>query len=223
MLAGVLIAGNAHAQSTWIVDKSNGPGAHFTSIQAAVDAAKPNDILELRAGTYEGFTISKGLRLLADPGVWVNTGQGFSGKQVVVTGLALGEAVVLRGFAIDDAYGLGMSVLVAKNQGTAHFEHIRFLAPPTGTSSPAVRIDASLGVSFRRCDISSGVNAIDSAVMLTETSVRRSPDPTQILSSYALVVLIPDRSDARLGRTHTQLAVRDGIRLPRRIENRPDR
>lgn len=177
----------AAAQSTWIVDKNNGAGTHFRSVQAAVDAAKAGDILEIRAGAYEGFTMTKGLRLLAGPGVRIDTGQGLFGKQVVIASLSLGETAVLRGFAIDDSRGLGQSVRVERNNGTVQFEHMSFTGLASGSATAAVRIEASLGVSFRQCDVASGIDVLDSAVMVTESAIRRISNPSHILASQPAI------------------------------------
>jgi hypothetical protein len=57
--------------STWIVDDNGGPGVDFTSISAAVTAAAPGDVILVRPGTYSGFTLTSGVRVLGDAGVQV--------------------------------------------------------------------------------------------------------------------------------------------------------
>jgi hypothetical protein len=50
--------------STIVVDANNGPGANFTDIPPAIAAASPGDLLIVRAGTYSGFTLDRGLVML---------------------------------------------------------------------------------------------------------------------------------------------------------------
>ncbi len=47
----------------FIVDVNNGPGTDFTEIQAAIDAASPDDSLLVREGSYRSFTLNKGLTI----------------------------------------------------------------------------------------------------------------------------------------------------------------
>jgi pectin methylesterase-like acyl-CoA thioesterase len=53
------------AQTTWIVDASNGPGTHFTTIQAAVNASSPGDKIFVKIGLYvENVVIDKGITMV---------------------------------------------------------------------------------------------------------------------------------------------------------------
>src|SRR5947208_3553264 len=55
--------------STLYVDDNQNPQAGYTSIQAAVNAARPGDTVQVYPGTYhEIVTVNKaGLKLLGDP------------------------------------------------------------------------------------------------------------------------------------------------------------
>lgn len=61
-----MVAPAALAQGQlWIVDDDAGPGAQFTTIQAAIDAANDGDSILIREGIYSGFTIAgKSLELM---------------------------------------------------------------------------------------------------------------------------------------------------------------
>jgi pectin methylesterase-like acyl-CoA thioesterase len=68
----------ALSANTWIVDVNNGPGTHFTSLNAAVAAVSPNDTLLILPGTYSRTLCNKPLRMVGvgtsplNP-VWVST------------------------------------------------------------------------------------------------------------------------------------------------------
>jgi hypothetical protein len=66
MLAMLLCALMAMPANVLTVDDSG--GAQFTTIQAAIDAASPGDVLEIAPGNYAGFTLAKDL-VLVGPGV----------------------------------------------------------------------------------------------------------------------------------------------------------
>ncbi len=51
---------------TWIVDDDGGAGVDFTTIQAAISAAVPNDVVVVRTGTYAAVVLSKAMRIVAD-------------------------------------------------------------------------------------------------------------------------------------------------------------
>jgi len=47
-LASLLLIGTASAQTVWVVDQRNGPGANATQISTAVAQASPGDIVLVR-------------------------------------------------------------------------------------------------------------------------------------------------------------------------------
>jgi len=64
-LLSTLIGSFATAQSTWIVDDTPGPGVHFTSLPAAVNAAASGDTLLIAPGSYQPFhAMNKTLTIL---------------------------------------------------------------------------------------------------------------------------------------------------------------
>jgi hypothetical protein len=58
----VALSSTLEAQTTWIVDSSNGPGTSFTNLPPAIAAAANGDTIIVRAGTYGSF-ISTGKAL----------------------------------------------------------------------------------------------------------------------------------------------------------------
>lgn len=79
----------AIAQSTWTVDIANGPGTDFTEIDDALAAISPGDTLLVRNGIYRPFTVTRGVRIIADGVARVNAG--FNVRDVPA-----GETVALR-------------------------------------------------------------------------------------------------------------------------------
>jgi hypothetical protein len=65
----VLLAAAASAQ-TFVVDAGNGPGTNFTDLPTAVAAVPDGATLEVRPGSYGGFTlVGRGITILGGPGV----------------------------------------------------------------------------------------------------------------------------------------------------------
>src|SRR5262245_60159975 len=93
LLSCVVLAASLSAQTTWIVDASNGPGTSFTSIQSAVDAAAAGDVILVRTGTYAGFSVSKGVRILGTPSFTVGSSLSFTPIQI--PGVPANETFVL--------------------------------------------------------------------------------------------------------------------------------
>ena len=52
LLLGAIVTAGLSAQRTWVVDQNNGPGSHFATIQAAIDASSDGDTINVGAGTY---------------------------------------------------------------------------------------------------------------------------------------------------------------------------
>jgi pectin methylesterase-like acyl-CoA thioesterase len=67
-----------------------GSGAQFRQIQAAVNAAHEDDVLLVRAGTYQRVTVDKPLRILGvEPGVIIDGGT--DNVAVLARGIAAGR------------------------------------------------------------------------------------------------------------------------------------
>ena len=60
--ACLLLLAPAAGATTWVVDAAG--GGNFTSIQAAIDAASPGDVLLVKPGFYTAFTLGKDLSIL---------------------------------------------------------------------------------------------------------------------------------------------------------------
>ncbi len=79
-----------------VVDANGGPGSHFTSLQAAVDASQAGDVLLMRSGRYEPLVlVGKPLTIAADRGEVVEIGA-IGGGPSLVRSVPKGQRVVLR-------------------------------------------------------------------------------------------------------------------------------
>jgi hypothetical protein len=81
------------AAGTWIVD-DDGP-ADFTTIQAAIDAAAPGDVILVLGGTYPGFTFDTAVTVLGLPAVEVN-------GPARIEGVSDGSFAVLSNLRVED-------------------------------------------------------------------------------------------------------------------------
>jgi hypothetical protein len=104
--------------TTWVVDAANGPGANFTTINAALAVAVPGDIILVKAGAYtEDLVISIGVSIVgwnattypmtvpANPFLDVIWGTALvqnipAGQKVVLSGLNFARTTATGGFTI---------------------------------------------------------------------------------------------------------------------------
>ena len=91
ILSLLLLASSVQAD-VLVVDSSGGPGWDFTDLPPAVAAAAEGDIVLVREGTYQGFTLDKGLTITAEEGDVVELV-----GSIVVEGLPSGSTATLVG------------------------------------------------------------------------------------------------------------------------------
>ena len=129
-LVAFLAAPLAAQNHVWVVDDNGGAGVDFIDIQSGVNAAAAGDVLLVKPGTYDGFTIiGKSLTVQADlPGV-VQLHEGAPGANDVVEVFALdpGQVVTLRGFEIQAVDHRGFHLLDC--QGTVWIEECEVVRP----------------------------------------------------------------------------------------------
>ncbi len=159
LLVSFVLASPGVAQ-VFVVDIANGPGADFTSIDAAVAAVPDDAVLQVRAGTYPAFAIrAKSLSVLCDPGVSVSS---LFQQPVVVERLAAHQRVGIRGLSWSNALGPG-GMLCQDCAGSVVLDGCR--ADGTTSSSGgyvrAVRCDALLLRASELQALSSGFAALD--------------------------------------------------------------
>ncbi len=152
----VLLAAGCLPAQTYVVDGANGPGAHFTSISAAVAAVPDGATLRVRAGSYGGFTVQgKGLVILGEPGARV--AGAFS-----VRGTTAAQAVVIRGLPLSSALD---TVGVDQCQGPVLLEGVHSQEWCACNLLPTFSVWTSAQVQIRE-SIARGVFVLDSNVVI---------------------------------------------------------
>lgn len=122
-LCSCLLAAAPSAQTTWIVDASQGPGTNFTDIQPAIDAAVAGDIISIRSGSYSEFSVGKPLAIQGVSGVVVDQ-VGFGSSAVTIRGLGAGETLSIHRIAIDPPLSLVPAMRIIDNSGRVVLQQI---------------------------------------------------------------------------------------------------
>jgi hypothetical protein len=182
--------GSAAAQSTWIVDAANGPGAHFTTLAPAIAAAQEGDLVLVRAGTYRPVTVSKGLRLVGEPGAEIRSQA--NTEVMRFENLAAGRVLHVSGFRFTDGsvWNLPVSaVVVSRCAGRVHLEGLQLLY---GWQHFALVIEHCASVTVNQCSAEPGVSISTSYATFTECVLHgRSTNAGAIaqgVSAYASTV-----------------------------------
>lgn len=132
------------AQRTWIVDAANLPGTDFTDLPPAEAAAADGDTLLVRAGTYTGFTTSKGIAVLGAGSVVQGS---FFSPSITVAGLPAGRVFRAQGLVIGGGV-FGQSIMLNGNDGAVHLEAIDAIVGGYPPAYGAIGISTSRMVSI---------------------------------------------------------------------------
>ncbi len=152
LVLAALFAGASSAQQVLIVDKSGGTPGAFNGIGAAVQAAQDGDVVLVKGGNYNGFTVQgKSLVVTAERGANVKVN-----SQVRVVGLIGEQQVVLRGLTVKRKTIPAAAFVVEFNQGGVWVEDCDFqleiiLPGLPGYERPTVVVESSERVVFRDC------------------------------------------------------------------------
>jgi hypothetical protein len=102
----VALASTLEAQTTWIVDGSNGPGTSFTDLPPAVAAAANGDTIIVRSGTYAPFhSTGKALTIRGDGASTTTLGTaGSSIDETTIDGVPAGMTFFMSGLRFAPAW-----------------------------------------------------------------------------------------------------------------------
>ncbi len=157
----ILVAPAAYSQAVHVVDEAGGPGSTFTEISSAVAAAAPGDMILVREGTYDPFSVTQSLSIQAEPGATVTIADDVNGLGTIsVTGLAVTDRFTLRGIDVPagSTGGLVTPALVITNcRGPVLVEDCFFksvfVGHPAGGAGEGVKVTRSTSAAFVRCTI----------------------------------------------------------------------
>ncbi len=213
----LLLTAPLASQTTWIVDASGGPGAQFTDIQAAVDAAADGDRILVRAGSYAPFQIDgKGLAVLGEDNVLLRgTGQlhvsnTAPGQDVVLTDLDLDAsppifsnhgATLCRGRLLMERVTLRLAGSSTRFEGCAdlRFSELETQAGIAVTNSTATITDSRLLAGVLTLFPPPALQVSDSRVTISNSSVsgqsqfnRAGPSSAIAMSGASVLTLTDD-------------------------------
>src|SRR5262245_20355699 len=139
LLAAPLLAAMAPLTTAGILTVGPaGSGAQFTQIQAAINAAVEDDVILVKPGNYQGITVQKPVRILAD-----GTGS-VTVVSAVIRDIAAGKELVLSGASFSATF-LSPIVTVSNCAGTVVLEDVLIggtsTIPSTGPGTTGVQID----------------------------------------------------------------------------------
>lgn len=159
LAAMACLAPSARAQAVLVVDDDGG-GA-FTTIQAAVDAAAPGDVVLVEGGSYPPFSIlGKSVVVHAS----TDDRPVVSGP-VVVQNVGASDAVSIRGLSIREVPSVVLLasapvLSVVSCDGPVWIEDVSTNdgAPTPGRSATTTLVASSASVSFVRCSLRAGTD-----------------------------------------------------------------
>ena len=144
------------ADTVFVVDDDGGPGVDFTDIQSAIDGVASGDVLLIKEGDYEAFSIvSKSLVLIADTDQTVSiTGQ-VQIERIV-------EVHVLNLVGLEIANPSGAAVEVRECDGPVLLQSCSL----TGEALPsALAVVDSVAVTLVDCDVETGASTAGVAAL----------------------------------------------------------
>jgi hypothetical protein len=166
----VCLATPALAQTTLHVDDDGSQPGQFSTIGAALAVASPGDRILVQGGAYPGFSISRGVTIVAQ-------GQPRIVGTVSITAVPAGELVVLSGFGLDFS---AQRLALTDCSGTVWVDGCTIVGgPPSGARLFEIRncVDARL----QRCIVRpstgpffayTGLSIINSRVELSDCDIK---------------------------------------------------
>lgn len=175
------------AQRTWTVAPT---GGDFTEIRDAMPVVQHGDTVLVRAGTYLHFVLTKGIRLVGDPGATVRNGS--IDNAVTVRNVPAGTTTVIAGF-------LGTMGLKVENcAGHVHLERLGPLDYASSEVSQGIQDCAQVTVDDVR--IQEWFTIANSHVVMTRCTVASLDQALTVLGGDVTIV------DSTLGLANNRAA-----------------
>lgn len=157
------LAAPALAQTTLHVDDNGSLPGQFSTIGAALAVAGPGDRIVVQDGTYPGFTLSRGVTILAQ-------GQPRIVGTVAINAVPSGELAVLSGFALEFS---GQQLALTNCSGTVWIDDCDVTgSPPFGAGSRLFDVSNSSDVRLQRCVVRPFTSSLTAHVGLQITNSR---------------------------------------------------
>ena len=152
ILASLLLSSFALAQRTYIVDASNGQGTHFTTLSAAFAAVQDGDRLIVRRGTYQPAPLDKGIAILGEPGVVVQTAAIFR-RPWIIRNIAPNARLRIRAITVDETIGSQNQrpLSIQDCKGSVHLDQVTVRASRLAATGPYFHIENCKLVTLRDC------------------------------------------------------------------------
>ena len=164
----LLLAGAASAQTVHVVDGANGPGAHFTTLFGAVNAAEDGDVILMRAGSYfeDVFVDGSSLYLQAEAGATVGVGK------VLVQNLGPDDTFGMRGIDLLGGGASGTAAVRAVDcAGSLWFEDMTVHGDPIAFTAGGGWFTNCAEVVFTRCVFEPPFNLVLPTISIDGSSV----------------------------------------------------
>ncbi len=177
-------------------EAKSGDHARFPTVQQAIDATKPGDVVRVTRGTYGAARVAHGVTLVADPI------DGATLTRLEIVNLPAGELVAILGFTFaSPAVGEPPpEIRVEQSAGTIVLEHLRAAA---GGAAPRLVVDQSTNLhlfdvdlaalestqgqlSLARCHVAGGVVANGGVLLLNHTTLSDTTRPALTLRDGAV-------------------------------------
>ncbi|MGQ0553204.1 MAG: hypothetical protein ACT4PU_08280 [Planctomycetota bacterium] len=152
--AGVFLLGSAPAAGAGVIVVNAAGGGDFATVQAAIDAASPLDVILLRAASFNPTTPTFDEALVIDGKglvVQIQAAVPVSVRSLTVRNISLAQTVVVRGLRLASAAGPALEV--DNCLGSVRVEECELTG---GGGAPAALVTESSGCALLRCQAQGG-------------------------------------------------------------------
>ena len=165
-MAACLVAGVAMSQKTYIVDKANGQGTHYTTLPAAIAAATHGDTLVVRTGTYKPANHSKGIAIVGQGAVVIQTTSFFNAGWLIKD-LPAQTMFRMHNVTVEEVFVGTQPLGFANCNGTIHLDTVKILTRNVHPRNPHFSISNCKSATLRNVTSPTGLTVGSSNVEIT--------------------------------------------------------